>query len=66
MIFPAVKQGLMMAYESGNCTHLNQLDVRNLFVVSVSQICEEQLLYDPGRFQTNAKMQDLQMHILAY
>ncbi len=30
-----------------NCTYLNQLAGRNLFVVSVSQMCEEQLLYDP-------------------
>jgi hypothetical protein len=44
-IFPAVKQGLMLAYEDGNCTYLNQLDWRNLLVASVSQISEEQLLY---------------------
>jgi hypothetical protein len=47
-IFPAVKQGLMLAYEDENCTYLNQLiDVRNLLVVSVSQISEEQLLSTP-------------------
>jgi hypothetical protein len=42
-----VKQGLMLASEDGNCTYLNQLDVRNLLVASVSQIIEEQLLHDP-------------------
>jgi hypothetical protein len=46
-IFPVVKQGLMLAQEDGNCTYLNQLDARNLLVVSVSQISEEQLLYNP-------------------
>jgi hypothetical protein len=30
-----------------NCTYLNPLDSRNLLVVSVSQISEEQLLYSP-------------------
>jgi hypothetical protein len=38
----------MLAYEDGNCTYLNQLDVRNLTVVSISQISEEQLIYDPA------------------
>jgi hypothetical protein len=46
-IFPAVKQGLMLAQGDGNCTHLNQLDARNLLVVSVSRINEEQVLYSP-------------------
>jgi hypothetical protein len=46
-IFPAVKQGLMLSQENGNCTYLNQIDARNLLVVSVSQISEEQLLYSP-------------------
>ncbi len=27
-IFPAVRQGLMLAYEHGSCTYLNQLDTR--------------------------------------
>jgi hypothetical protein len=44
--FPAVKQGLMLSKEVGNRTYLNQLDARNLLVVSVSQKSEEQLLYD--------------------
>jgi hypothetical protein len=47
MIIPAVKHELMLAEEDGNCTDLNQLDARNLLVVSVSQISEEQLLYGP-------------------
>jgi hypothetical protein len=42
-----VKQGLMLAEEDGHCTYLNHVDVRSLFVVSVSQISEEQLLYEP-------------------
>jgi hypothetical protein len=29
------------------CTYLNQLDARNLWVVSVSQMSEQQLLYSP-------------------
>jgi hypothetical protein len=63
--FKPVKQGLMLAKEDGNCTSLNQLDVRNLFVVSVSQMSEEQLLYNPGHFQTTAQMQYFEMHLLA-
>jgi hypothetical protein len=47
IIFPALKEGLMLAKEGGNCTHLNQLDVRNLLVVSVSQISEAQLRNSP-------------------
>jgi hypothetical protein len=35
----------MLAYEDGNSAYLNQLDARNLLVVSVSQISEAQLLY---------------------
>jgi hypothetical protein len=46
-IFPAVKQGLMLTYHDGNCTCLSQLDVRNVLVLSVSQITEDQLLYHP-------------------
>jgi hypothetical protein len=37
----------MLSYEDENCTYLNQLDARNLLVVSVSQISEAQLLYSP-------------------
>jgi hypothetical protein len=64
-IFPAVKQGLMLAQWDGNCTYLNQLDARNLLAVSVSQISEEQLLYSPRHLQTTAKIQYFQMHVLA-
>jgi hypothetical protein len=32
--FPAVKQGLMLAEADENATYLNQLDARNLLVVS--------------------------------
>jgi hypothetical protein len=46
-IFPAVKQGLMLAQKDGNATYLNQLDAGNLLVVSVSQISEAQLLHSP-------------------
>jgi hypothetical protein len=46
-IFPTVKQGFMLAKKDGNGTYLNQLDARNLPMVSVSQISEEQLLYSP-------------------
>jgi hypothetical protein len=46
-MFPAVKQGLMLAEKDGNGTYLNQLDARNLLVVSVSYISKEQLLYSP-------------------
>jgi hypothetical protein len=46
IIFSAVKQGLMLTYEDGNSSYLNQVDVRNLLVVSVSQISEEQRLYN--------------------
>jgi hypothetical protein len=60
-----MKQGLMLAYEDGNCTYLNDIDARDLLVVSVSQISEEQLLYSPRHFQTTAKMQYFQMHLLA-
>jgi hypothetical protein len=42
-----VKQGLMLAYEDGNCIYLNQVDASNLLVASVSQTSEEQLLYSP-------------------
>jgi hypothetical protein len=38
---------LMLAKEDENSTYLNQLDARNLLVVSVSQMSEEQLLHDP-------------------
>jgi hypothetical protein len=44
-MFPALKEGLMLAEEDGDCTYLNQLYARNLLVVSVSQISELQLLY---------------------
>jgi hypothetical protein len=50
----------MLAQEDGNCTYLNQRDARNLLVVSVSQISEKQLLYNPRHFQTTAKMQYFQ------
>jgi hypothetical protein len=39
-IFPAVKQGLMLAKKGWKCTYLNQLYVRNLLVVSVLQMSE--------------------------
>jgi hypothetical protein len=55
----------MLAYEDGNCTYLNQLDARNVLVVSVSQIGEEKLLYSPWHFQTTAKTQYFHMHLLA-
>jgi hypothetical protein len=64
-IFSALKQELMLAKEDGNCTYLNQLDGRNLLVVSVLQISEKQLLYSPWHVQTTGKMQYLQMHLLA-
>jgi hypothetical protein len=38
---------VMLAKEDGNCSYLNQLNARNLLVVSVSQIKEWQLLYSP-------------------
>jgi hypothetical protein len=41
------EQGLMSALEGGNGTYLNQRDARNLLVVSVSQISEDQFLYSP-------------------
>jgi hypothetical protein len=37
----------MLAREDGNGTYLDQLDGRNLLVVSVSQISEAQLLNSP-------------------
>jgi hypothetical protein len=46
-IFPAVKQGLMLAYDNGTCAYLNQLVVQNLLVLSVSHMSEEQLFYHP-------------------
>jgi hypothetical protein len=56
IIYPAVKQWLMLTQEDGNCTHLNQLDVRNLLVVSgVPQISEGQLLCAPGKNLTISK-----------
>ncbi len=55
----------MLAYEDGNCTYLNEIDARDLLVVSVSQISEEKLLYSRRHFQTTAKMQYFKMHLLA-
>ncbi len=56
----------MLAYEDRNCTHMNQVDARNLLVVSVSQMSEEQLLYSPWHYQTtDAKVQFFQMQLLA-
>jgi hypothetical protein len=37
----------MLAQEDENCTDLNQMDVRNLWVVFVSQSKAGQLLYKP-------------------
>jgi hypothetical protein len=39
VVFPAGKQGLMLAQEHEICTYLNQLDVKNPLVLSVAQIC---------------------------
>jgi hypothetical protein len=47
MILPAVKHVLILTKEDENVTYLKQLDVTNLSVVSVSQINEEQLFYNP-------------------
>ncbi len=41
----------MLAEEDGKDTYLNQLDGRNLLVVSVSHMSEAQLLYSPDIFR---------------
>jgi hypothetical protein len=38
---------LIMAIQDGNFGYLNQLDVKNLLVVSASQVSAEQLIYKP-------------------
>jgi hypothetical protein len=43
---PAVKQGLILEYEAGKRTYLNELDVRKPLVVSISQRSEELSLYN--------------------
>jgi hypothetical protein len=45
-------RGLMLSWEDEICAYLNQMEVRNLLVVSVSvlQSSEEQLLYCPVQF----------------
>jgi hypothetical protein len=48
IILRTVKQGLRLAtFEAENCTYLNELDVTNLFVLSVSQISVHQPTYNP-------------------
>jgi hypothetical protein len=44
---------------------MNQLDAKNLLVVSVLQISEKQLLYSPWHFQSTPRMQYFQMHLLS-
>jgi hypothetical protein len=41
-----VEQGLLVEYEAGKSSYLNELDVRKPLVVSISQSSEELRLYN--------------------
>ncbi len=47
----------MLAWDDGKRIYLKQLDAKDLLVVSVSQVSEKQLLYNPWHFPASAQTQ---------